>query len=45
MTKCRGKGSGVGREEQRVEWSSSERKVMGAVENCLENCADIIVDV
>ena len=35
----------VGREEERVEWSSSERRVMGAVENYLENCADIKVDI
>ena len=27
----------VGTEEQRCEWSPSERKVMGAVENFLEN--------
>ena len=32
-------------EEQRCEWSPSERKVMGAVENYLENCADIKVDI
>ena len=31
----------VGTEEQRYEWSPSERKVMGAVENDLESCADI----
>ena len=30
-------------EEQRCEWSPSERKVMGAVENYLESCADIKV--
>ena len=35
----------VRREEQRVESSSSERKVMGAVENYLDNCADIKVDI
>ena len=32
-------------EEQRCEWSPSERKVMGAVENYLENSADIKVDI
>ena len=32
-------------EEQRCEWSISERKVMGAVENDLENCADIKKDI
>ena len=35
----------VGTEEQRCEWSPSERKVMGAVEIFLENCADIKVDI
>ena len=29
-----------GLEEQRVAWSSPERKVMGAVVNYLETCAD-----
>ena len=35
----------VGTEEQRCEWSPSERMVMGAVENYLENCSDIEVDI
>ena len=35
----------VGREEQRVAWSSSERKVIGALEDYLERCADVEVDV
>ena len=35
----------VGMEEQRGVWSSSERKVIGSVENYLENCADIKVDI
>ena len=35
----------VGMEEQRCEWSSSERKVMRAVENYLASSADIQVDV
>ena len=35
----------VGLEEQRCAWSSSERKVMEAVEDNLENCADIKVDI
>ena len=32
-------------EEQRCEWSSSERKVMRAAENYLESSADVQVDV
>ena len=35
----------MGREEQRVEWSSSERDVFGAVEDYLESGADIKVDI
>ena len=35
----------MGLEEQRVAWSSSERKVMGAVKEYLETCADIKVDI
>ena len=35
----------VGMDEQRCEWSSSERKVMRAVENYLESSADVQVDV
>ena len=35
----------MGLEEQRVAWSSSERKVLGAVEDYLEQCADIKVDI
>ena len=34
-----------GQEEQRVAWRSSERKVMGAVEDYLERCADTRVDI
>ena len=32
-------------EEQRVAWSSSESKVVEAVEDYLERCADIKVDI
>ena len=35
----------MGLEEQRVAWSSSERKEMRAVENYLESSAEIEVDV
>ena len=35
----------LGREEQRAEWSLSERRVMGAVEDYLEGSADIQVDI
>ena len=35
----------AGLEGQRVAWSSSERKVIGAVEGCLARCADIKVDI
>ena len=34
----------AGLEEQRVAWSSSERKVIEAVADCLERCADVNVD-
>ena len=32
-------------EEQRFAWSSSERKVMGAVEDYLDKCAETTVDI
>ena len=35
----------AGLEEQRVAWSSSERNVTGAVEDYLERCADMRVDI
>ena len=35
----------AGLEEQRVARTSSERKVMGAVEDYLEICADVKVDL
>ena len=34
-----------GLEEQRVGWSSLERKVMGAVEDYLEKCVNTEVDI
>ena len=34
-----------GLEQQRVGWSSVERRVMGAVENYLQNCAHVKVDI
>ena len=35
----------VGLEEQRAAWSSSEKKVLGAVYNYLERSADVKVDI
>ena len=44
-TSSRGRQWQAGLEEQRVAWSSSERKVLGAVEDYLEKCADTQVDI
>ena len=35
----------AGLKEQRVSWSSSERKVISAVEDYLERCADMKLDI
>ena len=34
-----------GQEQQRVGWSSVEKRVMEAVEDYLENCANVKVDI
>ena len=41
----KGRQRQAGLEEQRVAWSSSERKVVGAVEGYLERCAEKKVDM